>query len=1181
MTDKPSRSPKIIEHQKLKRGFFDRILAIQLVSIFFLSSFITETTAQDSEFLFRQINTSNGLSNDYITCMLQDSYGYIWIGTDEGLNRYNGYENKQFKRILFDSTSIIDNHIVSLFIDSKKRLWVGTLNGLCLYDDKHENFTHFIPEKEQAFVNTLNRITGIREDSKNDIYITSEIGVLYVLKGGRLIPVKEFNSFGNIKDFIIDQSGIFWIGTLKGIIKFNLETDEIITVSNYSNKGNLKDFTFTQTILDYGGKIWIGTNSGQVGFINKDDNKSGILEFTDIPYSSVNDIHICDNGSFQIATSEGLFLLDENKKLLSHYYYQQNNSNGISSSSVNCIYKDIQNNLWYGTVQGLNLVMNGKAFKNYNAFSPKVQLDVRSIQSLTLDSKGNYWLGSYYRGLNVINLASGQKKFYMPDSKDPNALGESSVLSIFEDSRKNIWIGSYSGHLQRYHAPTDNFISYKFNNLSNGSKEVTDIRSMIEDKDGNLWFLSHGFGLFKFNPVTNKFKYFTRDHNNIHHSLADNWAYQAVIDQDSILWIATPSGLSKFNIYTEVFNNYYYHPSDSTSLSNNHVNAVFCDSQENIWIGTFFGLNLFNKNEGIFYHFYENDGLPSNQIKSFLEEKPGTIWMGTGHGLSKMEFVYNHVKGKPIVNFRNYNKADNLQDLFFWERSAVKTPSGELAFGTESGIIVFNPKEITDNTTPPNIYITELSLFNKKVNIGDHDSLLSTHLSFTKEIRLKHDQNFISFKFVAINHISPENNQYSYILENFDENWIKVGNKREAIYTNLTPGKYRFIVKASNNDGIWNETGVWIDVTVLPPWWKTIWFQIILYLTIIGLLWLLYFLRTTFLRKQQKKLIILVRERTMQLEETAASLEEKQEEINSQHEELLAQRDELGRANQELIAHQEKILDQHDELEKHRLHLEILVEERTTALILAKEKAEESDRLKSSFLANLSHEIRTPLNAMLGFSALLGETDITDEERNQFISIIQNSSNTLLELINDILDISRIEAGQMELVMKPIYLGSVIGNLVNTFDVLLKQQEIGTEKNLSLKVNIIKEISDWKIVTDKLRLEQILSNLISNALKFTTHGYIEIGCIKQPDNKKYLQFYVKDTGIGMNEENLKIIFDRFRKIEDDKNQLYRGTGLGLSISMQLVQMLGGNMWVTSKIGEGSTFYFTIPENPPI
>ncbi|MBN2742775.1 MAG: hypothetical protein JXR39_02670 [Marinilabiliaceae bacterium] len=1133
------------------------------------------TWAQPQEILFRHIKTENGLTNDMIHCVVQDTHGYVWIGTDEGLNRYDGYECDQFEHNRFDEKSLIDNAIVCLYTDSKHRLWVGTLNGLCRFNSEQENFDRFVPEKTDVFINTANRVTGIRENIDGNLYVTTEIGKLYLLADNELREVRDFSQYGNIKDFEIDGSGVFWIGARHGLVRYNPTTNEVKHISCYRAQGQEVQLSMTRTLFDDGVRIWVGTDSGQTVYFYKKDLTSSCLVLPNIYITSVNDIFMDAEGTLHVATNGGLYKLDRALNVTEYYYFRQDHRHGISNSTVNSIYQDRQDNYWYGTQQGLNLAMNAKGFRNYNNFSNRVKLDITNVQSLAVDAAGNYWLGSYHSCINVVNMDKATKQLFMPRPGVVGSLGQSSVICLFEDRQKNMWVGSYADPLQRYDPKTGRFVNYHFTVPQSRNPKALDVRSMVEDAKGNLWMISHGTGLIKFNSETGQYKGFCRDPQNPQRTLADDYGTQIINDHDSLLWIATPSGLSKFDLATETFHNYYHQSSDSTSLSNNQVTSVFCDSLGNIWVGTSYGLNLMDRKRNCFYHFFEDNGLPSNQIKSFLEEKPGTIWMGTGYGLSRL--TYQRQMGQePVVTFRNYNRADHLQDIFFWSNAAVKHPNGDMAFGTESGLLVFRPDRIHDNPNPPSVYITELQLFNQPVKIGDSDSLLHSHISQINEIRLRHDQNIITLKFVAINHIAPENNRYAYRLENFSDQWAETSEKREVTYTNLPPGTYRFQVKASNNDGVWNHQGASLTIVVLPPWWQTWWFRVLLYSVIVVFAASLYLLREMLFRHQQRKLTQLVGERTRQLEENTLSLEEKQHEINAQNDELRLQRDELGRANEVLQQQQEQILIQHKELVQHRFHLEQLVAERTAELVAAKEKAEEADRLKSSFLANFSHEIRTPLNALLGFSALMSEPDLNSEEREQFGSIIHHNSNTLLELINDILDISKMEAGQMQLVMQPVQINAIVNNLIGTFELLLKRPEVGLGKSVKLRLNIPDSLMHAIIVADRLRLEQVLSNLISNALKFTAQGTVEIGC-ERLSHQGVIRFYVKDTGIGIKDENLELIFGRFRKVEDDASQLFRGNGLGLAISSHLVQLMGGTMTVESKVGVGSVFYFTLPD----
>jgi signal transduction histidine kinase len=347
----------------------------------------------------------------------------------------------------------------------------------------------------------------------------------------------------------------------------------------------------------------------------------------------------------------------------------------------------------------------------------------------------------------------------------------------------------------------------------------------------------------------------------------------------------------------------------------------------------------------------------------------------------------------------------------------------------------------------------------------------------------------------------------------------------------------------------------------------------------------------------------MVNESTIKLAKTNVFLEEKQEEINLQNEELLSQRDDLEKTNaillkqQQQINHQneelmtqrdsvseinkileeqkEQILEQNSELDRHRNDLEILIDERTQQLIAAKNKAEEADKLKSSFLANLSHEIRTPLNAIIGFSNLIiDDQQVTKDEKENFNRIIKASSDSLLNLINDIIDFSKIESGHIDIILREISLKKIMVDIHSIFELQLNKQQI-SEHNIQFKVVTSDAIDNLYIETDEVRVNQILSNLIQNAIKFTTHGFIEVGCYLQAANEM-IEFYVKDTGIGIKKEYHEIIFERFRKVEDDKTKLHRGAGIGLAISQQLVNLLGGQIRVESEYGSGSTFYFTLP-----
>ena len=694
--------------------------------------------------------------------------------------------------------------------------------------------------------------------------------------------------------------------------------------------------------------------------------------------------------------------------------------------------------------------------------------------------------------------------------------------------------------------------------------------------------ISHGTGIIKLDPNTGKYKQLKRDFSNIDKTLADDWSFQIIEDSKGYFWIATPSGLSRLNPEDEAFTNYYHDPDDTASLCNNYINVLFEDSYHNLWIGTNFGLDLFDREKNIFIHFYEEDGLPSNQIKEILENRAGELWISTGYGLTRMYYEYNPENNKIVSSFRNYNKYDNIQDDFFSNRSGCKLRDGNLAIGGENGIIIFDPDNIIENTSVPEVYITGFKLFNKPVEIGEYDYVLKRNIINTEEIFLKHNQDFFSFEFVAMNYISRAKNQFKYMMEGFDENWIDIGNKREASYTNLDPGEYIFRVIASNNDGKWNYEGASIRITISPPFWGTWLFRILVVLILSSLVAGYYYQRFRDFKNQKLLLEKRVAERTSELVKLNAKLTDKNIKISAQNDEITLQSEEIKVKGKEILRQKEKLEEQKNEIEKayeelkiYRTQLEELVENRTRELIAAKEKAEESDRLKTSFLTNMSHEIRTPLNSIVGFSGLLYDDDVTDEERERYKHIIEANTNTLLSLINDILDFAKIEAGHLEINMNNVPLSGIFDELMDIYSMEIGKIQTNNDKDIQFRVNIDSKLKDVFLLTDEVRLKQVLSILVNNAIKFTHKGYIEVGCRKQ-SNTEFIEFYVKDTGIGIKNEHIQVIFTRFRKIEEDSSNLYRGAGLGLSITKHLVKLLGGKIWVESEIGKGSVFSFTIP-----
>lgn len=1014
---------------------------------------------QESDLRFTNINTNDGLSNNIITSITQDNQGYMWFGTMEGLNRYDGFSNTIFEKVLGDSTSLNDNMVYSIHLDYSKKIWVGTQMGLCLYNSDKENFKTYILDKERYNLNTSNKVTGIDEDSDSNMYVVAEIGTLYRYDKNSDTFINENQDFVSIKDFLIDKNDNFWLGGTNGVYFYNKEEKKIIHYSSYIEDGKEYPINEVNTLLEEGDTIWIGTIKGKIHYVLKEDMEIKVLDYDFEKTYYITHIFKDTKGLIYFSTTDGLFVYNKRKNLYSAYTYDKNNRYGVNSLGITYVFEDIQGNLWVGTFQGgINLAVSGKAFKNFNTLSKGITLDINNINAIEQDQNGNLWLGSFDLGVNFINTKTVERKLYLNNPDDPGSLGYGSVYSIFEDSKNNLWFGTYLGALQKLNPDRKSFSSFLQSSDLGSQSDRIDVRSIDEDKYGNLWIALHSHGLGKFNPNTEEFTLYSQDEGNITGSIADNWIFQVLIDYKGMIWIATPSGLSRLDPETETFRNYYHSEDDSLSLCNNYVTILFEDSDHNLWIGTSFGLNYFDREKNVFIPFYEEDGLPSNQIKSILQHKPGELWISTAHGLSRMRYSFDSISENLTVDFRNYNQSDNLQDIFFWERSSCKTFDGQLIFGCEKGIIMFDPDDIKDNTQIPNVFLTGFKLFNKKVSVGGSDLLLSNNISQTSEIRLKHNQNILSFEFVAINYIANENNQYAYKMEGFDNDWVEVGRKREATYTNLDPGTYVFYVKASNNDGYWNNEGASIKLIISPPFWETWWFRILVIMCVLSIILSYYLARINMLKNQNILLEKSVDRRTSELSEMNTELIEKHNRIFVQNEEILIQNKDIYNKTEEISVQKELLEEQkskvekaYDELKQYRNKLEELVDNRTKELIIAKEKAEESDQLKSSFLANLSHEIRTPLNSIIGFTGLFFDSEISEKERRSFKIIIDSSSNTLMNLINDIIDFSKIEAKHLDIHIEDVYINSIFIELEKIYILEINRQQPRESKEINFK----------------------------------------------------------------------------------------------------------------------------------
>lgn len=1114
------------------------------ISILIIMEFI-HFGASSQDIKFDHYTIEQGLSNNVVKCIYQDSRGYIWFGTEDGLNKYDGYSFTIYRPKLDDSTSLSDNIINSIIEDHKGNLWVGTyaggLNKFNYATEKFKRYTFNLKSKNSL---TQNGILQFFEDKDQLFWIYGQNVYQYITRADtfKLLDIKLDTPNTIIRFFYQGNDKLLWLGTNNGLYNYNLKDNNYKCYKPKPGDKDILSNSITTLVEDPGGIFWLGSNRGLYKFdkksgqfiynlqINPEDGINGIISRTDIP-SIINDNKYLwvSWQSWKNKTS-GISKINKETKTYTTYckYYT------ISDIAPINLFEDKSGAIWIGTYFG-----GIYKFVKENKFV--TEMNGTNIVSFMEDHNKTLWVGTSKKGL------------YKFDSKNNtfinvSLMGKNPVNAMYEDNKGAIWVCSYEGIYRSITIKTD---EVAFERLIQSP-----VKSIVEDLQHRMWMGFDSY-LCLYYPDSKKIVEFRNEPNN-RNSISNNSIETLLLDSiNGNIWVGSWDGLNRLELPKkhditpgDVKITILKHDSKNlNSLSENRIISLCKAKNGVLWAGTCgSGINrieikrLGNKTIYNIKRYSVENGLPNNVVYGILEDSHGNIWMSTNKGLSKFDPVNE--------DFVNYDISDGLQDNEYHWRSYCKGKSGKMYFGGLNGFNAFYPDSIKTNKYLPPVYITGFSIFNKLQIPCAPKSVLTKQINETKEITINYKQSVISFDYVGLNYIASQKNMYAYKMEGFDKDWLYVGNQRKATYTNLEPGTYVFRVKASNNDGIWNEEGTSLILNIKPPFWKTWWFYALSVVVIIGSIVIYVQVKTYNIKKHKIQLEKLIEEKTHELHNANAILEERQEEISTQN---------------------EKIIKQNDQLEKYSNNLEKMVQERTAELEKAKIKAEESDKLKSTFLANMSHEIRTPLNAIVGFSGILGQSDLTDQERQESVKIINKSTESLLVLINDILDLSIIEANQLKLNIGVFSVSDLLEELFSYWHLYLNSN-FNSNGNIELKV-AYSNFEDIRLFSDKSRLKQILSNFISNAIKFTESGSIEIGF---NINGNEAIFHVKDTGIGISEENIQKLFKRFSKIEDNNRKLFRGIGLGLVISKRLSELLNGKLWVESKPGQGSIFYISVP-----
>jgi len=1146
------------------------------VCLIVLSGIINHASCESaqSNIRFQYLTTNDGLAQNTVDCIFQDSKGFMWFGTWNGLCRYDGYTFKTYQKIN-QQKELPDNFVRSLTEDRLGNLWIGTAQGVIIFNPNKEEF--FLPEKIETVI-TNSGTNVIICDTSGKIWIGTEKGKLFcviIANSGQGIP--EYNIVPINTDVLIghsindihgQKSGKVLVGTANGL--FEVESNQLQHFRIPSSETIIPENVNIRCIYEaQNNDLYIGTDGGLFWIHNQTTVllTNAINDPGSLSHATVTAINEENNGTILIGTLGGLDFFNPLTGKFEHIQGRNEENSRLNNEFVNSLFVDSGGDVWVGTDKGgVNKfsIYQKPFYSMRNHVDESNSLSHNTINSI-LSEGSVLWVGTAGGGLNKVDQQTNRITRFASSTRNTNGLGNNYISAIAKDQKNQLWLGTWGGGLSKLISEKNNSFQTYTNQPNNQNSIVSSfVSSIYSDERGFLVVGTLG-GLDLFNPVNQNF---------FHYNELLGKGFEApeigclLKDKKDFYWIGSRKGL--FRIPARIVNlsgekpgssdfSFFTHNSaDSLSIAGDYVISLLEDRKGNVWIGTYGnGICKAEVSAGgkvTFKTFTQANGLCNNVIYTMENDQDGNIWISTDKGLSK----FNPEKST-FENF--YTKDGLLSDQFYWSASESDR-NGKLYFGGVNGLNYFNPNEIVSYPRKPRIVFTDFRVFNKTVSIGEkiHGRvILENSISNTNSLGLSYRDNVFSIEFSSLDYFLPDKVTYAYKMEGVDQNWVIVpASRRFAGYTNLAGGEYRFLVKAANSDGVWSNDVSVLKVTIHPPFWQTGWFRVVFLIVLIASILGYIRYRTYILQEQKRKLEKQVYERTLQIEAQKQKLQE-QSEI-------------LQQSNHELADHQVLIEGQKVELERQN---QLIAEQRDEVIELNK-KVSLINQLRLRFFTNISHEFRTPLTLILDPLESLMKNFEGDKDTVQTLKLINRNAQRLLQLINQLMNFRRIENGKIELRVVKGDLKAFMNSIYESF------LDLSVHLQISYKFNFEEIEQDcW---FDSEKLENIFYNLLSNAFKFTPEkgrisfsvsfheGSEESSAISVP----YFKVEVRDNGKGILSEELPYIFDRFYQAESSIENRQKGSGIGLALTQELVQAMHGKIAVESEYGKGSTFVVLLP-----